>query len=389
MATGSDINHVISILARCAAKSIEWANRRGVQFDTAKTEAALFTRRRGHRKHLRPKLTAKIRVGSGIIRFNTQATRCLGVWKDAHLTFKEQHNRCMKKARAAEAGLRTLTKPYGVVPESVRAVQMACVQAAALYGSEVWWDPSEEGRRDDLQLLLNRQARAILGALPTTPQGKLIRESGLTPAPVILDARQQRFAARLANACSSKLKELHHNPSSGAPICQVIREEHEHGRTTEGADWPPRDFKISGQDYHTGRYHRNQERRPMLGKIERSQNRSWGLDVVDRWIALRRWPSGSRSSVETRKSIEVSPQLSGHWTHVGLRRWNVGDQTRAWPGDREERNFADAWSEDGGSLQRLIGRNLTRGTPGAEPSAATGEADQQKRVESPHPQHRN
>ena len=56
---------------------------------------------------------------------------------------------------------------------------------------------------------------------------------------MILDARQQRFTARLANACSSKLKELHHNPSSSAPICKVIREEHEHGRTTEGTDWPP------------------------------------------------------------------------------------------------------------------------------------------------------
>jgi hypothetical protein len=66
-----------------------------------------------------------------------------------------------------------------------------------------------------------------------------MRESGLTPVPVILDSRQQRFTARLANACSSKLKELHHNPSSGAPICKVIREEHEHGRTTEGTDWPP------------------------------------------------------------------------------------------------------------------------------------------------------
>jgi len=66
-----------------------------------------------------------------------------------------------------------------------------------------------------------------------------MRESGLTPAAVILDSRQQRFAARLANACSSKLKELHHNPSSGAPICRVIKEEHEHGRKTEGTDWPP------------------------------------------------------------------------------------------------------------------------------------------------------
>jgi hypothetical protein len=229
VATGSDVNHVVSVLERCAARSIEWASRQGLPFDPAKTEAALFTRRRAHRKHLRPKLTAKIRVASSVIRFNTQATRWLGGWMDVHLTFKEQHNRCMKKARAAEARLRTLTTTYGIVPESVRAVQVACIQAVALYGSELWWDPKDAGRRDDLQLLLNRQARSILGALPTTPRAALMRQLGLTPAPVVLDSKQQRFAARLADACSGKLKELHRNPSSGAPICRVVKEEHEHG----------------------------------------------------------------------------------------------------------------------------------------------------------------
>jgi len=65
-----------------------------------------------------------------------------------------------------------------------------------------------------------------------------MRESGLTPAPVILDSRQQRFAARLANACSSKLRELHEDPSSSTPICPVIEIEYEHGRTTEDMSWP-------------------------------------------------------------------------------------------------------------------------------------------------------
>jgi hypothetical protein len=65
-----------------------------------------------------------------------------------------------------------------------------------------------------------------------------MREAGPTPAPVILDSRQQRFTARLANACSNKLKELHQNPSSGAPICRAVKKEHEHGRTTEGMNWP-------------------------------------------------------------------------------------------------------------------------------------------------------
>ena len=214
MATGSDVNQVVTIHQRCAPKSIEWASRRGLQFDTAKTEAALFTRRRGHKKHLRPKLTAKIRVGDGFIPFNSQATCWLGVWMDTHLTLKEHHNRCMKNVRAAEARLRTLTKTYGVVPERVRAIQVACVQAVALYGSELWWDPNEPGRRDDLQLLLNRQARSILDALPTTPRGALIRDSGLTPVPGILESSQQRFAARLANTCCNKLRKLHQHPCS-------------------------------------------------------------------------------------------------------------------------------------------------------------------------------
>jgi len=74
---------------------------------------------------------------------------------DAHLTFKENHNRCLKNARAAEARLCTLTRMHGIVPERVRAVQIASVQAVALYGSELWWGPKETGRREDLQLLFN------------------------------------------------------------------------------------------------------------------------------------------------------------------------------------------------------------------------------------------
>jgi len=79
----------------------------------------------------------------------------------------------------------------------------------------------------------------MMGALPTTARGTPMWQSGLTPAAEIIDARQQRFAARLTNACSGKLKEIHHFPSSRAPICKVMRQQHEHGRTTEGMNWPP------------------------------------------------------------------------------------------------------------------------------------------------------
>jgi len=87
VATGSNVNHVVSLLDRCAAKCIKWGRTRGLQFDTAKTEAAPWPCTRGHRKHLRPNMIAIIKVGNGFLRFNTQVTRWLGVGMDAHLTF--------------------------------------------------------------------------------------------------------------------------------------------------------------------------------------------------------------------------------------------------------------------------------------------------------------
>jgi len=189
--TSSDVNHVVSILGRCAATSIEWVSRRGLLFDTATMEAALFMCRGAHRKHLRPKLTARMRVGNGSIQFNTPARCWLGVRMDAPVMFKEHHYQCMKIERAAEVRLRTLTKTYGFIPESVRAVHVVCIHAVAPFGSQLRWNPREVGTRDNLQLLLNRQARSILRVLPTTLHGALMRESWITPAPVILDSRQQ------------------------------------------------------------------------------------------------------------------------------------------------------------------------------------------------------
>jgi len=99
------VNQVVTKADECAASSIEWASRRGLQLNTAKTEAARFTLRRRHRKQLQQKLKAKISVGDSLIRFIREATWWLGIWRDPHLTLKEHSNRCMTKARAAEARL--------------------------------------------------------------------------------------------------------------------------------------------------------------------------------------------------------------------------------------------------------------------------------------------
>ena len=115
---------------------------------------------------------------------------------------------------------------------------MACVQAVAQYGRELWWGPGDAGRRDDIQLLLNRGARSILGALPTTPQVALMRHSGLTPTPVILESRLQHFSVRLADACSNQPRRLNKYPSAGTPVARAVRQANEHGQTAERMSWP-------------------------------------------------------------------------------------------------------------------------------------------------------
>jgi hypothetical protein len=92
MATVSDFSLDVRYLESCARESIDRAERREQEFDTAKTEATLVTPTRGHLVNRRPKLTAKIRVVNGFVRFNIAATRWLPVWMDTQLSFKEHHN---------------------------------------------------------------------------------------------------------------------------------------------------------------------------------------------------------------------------------------------------------------------------------------------------------
>jgi len=206
------------ILERCVANSMEWACTRGLQFDMPTWEDALFLLRWRLMKHLRPKLTAKITVRNRFIRVCKLATHLLRVWMAANLLFQEHLNWCMMTARAAETGLWTITKTHVVVPESIRAVQVVYIQAVTLCRSNLFCHSNKVGRWDNLQRLLNQQARSIFGPLHATPRGASMREWGLSPTGVILDSRQQHLAARLAYPCSSKLKELHKDPSSGTQI---------------------------------------------------------------------------------------------------------------------------------------------------------------------------
>ena len=59
------------------------------------------------------------------------------------ITLKEYHSARMKKARKAMHYIRRLTGQMGMCPDACRGTLVACVQASALYGAELWWDDRE------------------------------------------------------------------------------------------------------------------------------------------------------------------------------------------------------------------------------------------------------
>jgi hypothetical protein len=195
MITGKDVGEVTRRPESCATQSITWARENAVAFDSGKTEALLLTKSRKKFPRM------QISVDGHRISYNKEATRWLGVWLDSQLTLKEHHHNRLGKARKAEARVRTLVGKLGLTPADVRKIQVAAVQAVALYGAELWWDRQKEPE-EDIQKLVNRQARAITGALPTTALGPLVKESGLRSAESLLNNRKRRFGLRLLNTPS-------------------------------------------------------------------------------------------------------------------------------------------------------------------------------------------
>jgi len=73
----------------------------------------------------------------------------------------------------------------GLSPVNNREVMAACVQAVAMYGSELWWKGEGKqvmvGGATELQKLINQEGRAVTACFQTTNLGALAMESGSRP----------------------------------------------------------------------------------------------------------------------------------------------------------------------------------------------------------------
>ena len=157
-----------------------------MRFETSKTKAILFSRRRRHRHCQRG-----TRVGDQTVRFAWDVTCWLGIWRDSTLTLAENRRRKIGKARQAEARLRQIISTYWVPPAAARNLQMAIAQGAMLYAAELTWRGGI-GVESEYKRATNRTSRATLGVFQSTPFEIATAESGLIPARELLNHRPPR-----------------------------------------------------------------------------------------------------------------------------------------------------------------------------------------------------
>jgi len=189
---GKDVGECTQRLEECASETTIWAEKNACQCEIEKTEAMLFTRRR---KNKEPKMNARVKVGSHEVSYNEEATRWLGVCLDDMLTLNDHTKKTLAKARKAQNKVRSVMTKKGLSSEGSKRIQVAAVQAVALYGSELWWH-GQESRAQEIQRLLTEQGRKVTGCFSTTHQGALMNDAGLRPAMALLNNRVRRSKLR-------------------------------------------------------------------------------------------------------------------------------------------------------------------------------------------------
>jgi len=101
------------------------------------------------------------------------------------LTLNDHTTKIFAKARRAQNRVQSLMTTKGLSLEGCQRIQIAAVQAVALYGAESWWK-EQKNKAQEVQKILNKLCRRVLGCFRTTPQGALINDAELRPANAIL-----------------------------------------------------------------------------------------------------------------------------------------------------------------------------------------------------------
>jgi hypothetical protein len=164
-----------------------------VQFEAKKTEAVLFTRKRG--QELRNQIQrARIMVGGHSVSFNCHSVvgNLAGIRphdEGALPDTSPQSPECRISGSILVLRARPSARPGLSDPGGCGTVGSYVRSGTLVAWSKDWCT--------GMQRMINRQARTITGMPKTTPMGLLNREAGLAPAEGLLKGCQLRYTARL------------------------------------------------------------------------------------------------------------------------------------------------------------------------------------------------
>jgi hypothetical protein len=280
------------------------------------------------------------------IPYNKEATRWLRVWLDSELKLSQNHRIRLAKPKQAEARVRSLVDKLRMTLPNVRRIKVAAVQAVALYGAELWWDRQKDPR-EDMQLLVNRQARAISGALPPTTLGPLTKQSGLRSEEPLFNNRTRRFGLRLLST-----------PSRGPdgktvinPVSEMIRQSPLPVSRPQFPDNDPR-WKLPG-------YNHKKELAKLWKGLNTFADRLWDAATS----SLREdIPSGFQDLLPPGRGRLRSPILleaaAMLWTQSSLKARVIVDDTDS------AKAIAEAWTTDKGFAVFTDGSKCEEGWTG-------------------------
>ena len=114
---------------------------------------------------------------------------------------QEEHIRlaCQRSRIVTDHVRRLCNTNRGTSPGLLRQAVQGCAFATLFYGAETWYGPqSSKWGLNQLQIVMNTAARAVLPVYKTFPVAALLRETGWGPVTTWLERILDRFAVRIA-----------------------------------------------------------------------------------------------------------------------------------------------------------------------------------------------
>ncbi|KAI1001661.1 hypothetical protein K3495_g6540 [Podosphaera aphanis] len=192
-ASAKSLKHCQSKLQRHLYLSQAWAKDNGIIFDEKKTELIYCHKRKFEEPPLRIEHT-EIRP--------KEVLKWLGILFDRKLSFKQLVRCACQRAHVVTDHVRRLCNSIRGIPSALlRQAVQGCAFATLFYGAETWYGPqTSEWALNQIQLAINRAARAVFPVYKTFPIPALLPETGWGPALAWLDRIHDRLAIRIAAA---------------------------------------------------------------------------------------------------------------------------------------------------------------------------------------------